>query len=102
MRLKRDITVNAALNSAISRDSKWSHKKSTVVPAEAAHTHAMNKNCPTGEMPAFPDKSWEKESTKLTLAVKASVKSKIHSDTLEEQKKHLDTLLKQGHYLKFA
>ena len=62
----------------------------------------MNKNCPTGEMPSFPDKSWEKESTKLTLAVKASVKSKIHSDTLEEQKKHLDTLLKQGHYLKFA
>ena len=34
--------------------------------------------------------------------MKASVKKKVFSDSLELQKNHLDTLLKQGDYLKFA
>ena len=57
----------------------------------------MNLTCPNGEIPVL-----QKEKTKLTHAVKASVKSKIYSDTLEEQKKHLDTLLKHSNFLKFA
>ena len=55
-----------------------------MVAAETAHTHAMNLNCLNGEIPVL-----QKEKTKLTHAVKASVKSQIYSDTLEEQKKHL-------------
>ena len=61
MRLKGDITMNAALNSAISRESKWSHNKKTVVAAETAHTYVMNKTCPTGEMPAFQTKAWKRK-----------------------------------------
>ena len=43
-----------------------------------------------------------KEKTNQTHKLKASVKTKVYSDCLEEQKIHLDTLLKQGEYLKFA
>ena len=38
----------------------------------------------------------------VSQAFKAAVKKKVFSDTLEKQKIHLDTLLKQGDYLTFA
>ena len=48
------------------------------------------------------DNFGNKERTKLTHAIKASVKKKVYSDSHESQKLHLDTLIKQGDYLKFA
>ena len=102
MILQGDTIVNTALDNALTRESEWTHKKSTVVASEAVHTHAMNLNCFQGEMPTFPDERWDKEKAKLTQEIKASVKLKVYSDSLEVQKKHLDTLLKQGEYLKFA
>ena len=53
-------------------------------------------------MPLFQDETCDKEKAKLTHKIKASVKSKVYSDCLEKQKSHLDTLLKQGEYLKFS
>ena len=102
MRMKGDITVNSALDNAIQRESEWTRKKSTVVYSETVLTHAMSLNCVNGEIPTFPEEIREKEITKLTHKLKASVKTKVYSEVLEEQRRHLDTLMKQGDYLKFA
>ena len=69
-------------------------KKSTVVYSESVHTFAKPMNCVNGEVPVLCDNSNDKENTKLTLKVKASVKAKVYSDNLEEQRRHLDTLIK--------
>ena len=57
----------------------------------------MNLTCPNGEIPVL-----KKEKTILIHAVKESFKSKVYSDTLEEQKKHPNTLLKYSNFLMFA
>ena len=62
----------------------------------------MSLNCVNGEIPTFPEEICEKEITKLTQKLKASVKTKVYSEVLKEQRRHLDTLMKQGDYLKFA
>ena len=50
----------------------------------------------------MPDQSSDREKAKLSQAMKSSVMKKVYSDLHQEQKKHLDTLIKQGEYLKFA
>ena len=101
MRLKGDTTVKAAIDNSILRESQWTHKGSTVIACEAIHTHALNLHCPAGDMPILQELSG-KERAKLSHDMKASVKKKVFSDLHEEQKKHLDTLLKQGDYLSFS
>ena len=102
MRLKGDSTVNAALDNSIMRESQWTQKRSTVVACESVHNFAMNIQCPQGEMSSMQDQSSDREKAKLSQAMKTSVKKKVYSDLHQEQKKHLDTLIKQGDYLKFA
>ena len=96
MRLKGDLTVNAAIDNCISRESEWTHKKSTVVASEAVFTYVQD------EVSLMPVDSESNERAKKTHAFKALVKKKVFSDSLEKQKIHLETLLKQGDYLKFA
>ena len=43
-----------------------------------------------------------KKKTNQIHKSKASVKTKVYSDCLEEQRRHLDTLIKQREYFKFA
>ena len=50
----------------------------------------------------MPDDSGSKERAQKTHSMKAAVKKKVFSDSLEKQKKNLDTLLKQGDYIMFA
>ena len=102
MRLKGDLTVNAALDNSILRESQWTQKRSTVVACESVHNFAINLHCPQGEMSSMPDQSSDREKAKLSQAMKSSVKKKVYSDLHQKQKKHLDTLIKQGDYLNLA
>ena len=101
MRLKGDKIVNAALDSAIQRESQFTRKKSTIVRAQEVHDSALQLNCVGGEMPTFPDHHWDKEKAKLTKKIKTSVKARVSKDSMDKQHVHLQTLLKQGEALKF-
>ena len=94
--------MNAAIDNTIIRESEWTHKKSTAVASEAVFNYAMNLQCPQSEVSSLPAETGSKERVKLTHALKASAKKKVFSNFHEPQKKHLNTLLKQGDYLKFA
>ena len=61
MRIKGDETVNLALDSCVSRESKLQRKKSITVRAEGVFRKALNQNCIGGELPSFPDETWNKE-----------------------------------------
>lgn len=102
MRLKGDPVVNAAMDNAIVREAQFVRKGSAVVRAEAVHTAAMHKNCPGGEFPEFPDASWNKEKHKLTKKINQTVKETVRSKAQESSIEHLDTLIMQGEFLKFA
>jgi hypothetical protein len=84
MRLKGDETVNAALDNAISREAQFVKKGSSVVRAEETHLKAM---------------ATEKSTN---VAIKNSVKKIVHTNTLEQSTKHLNTLCKQGEFLKLS
>ena len=60
MRLKGDKVVNAALDSAIRRESECTRKGSTAVRAQEVHSWAMNKDIVDGKIPAFPVAVWTK------------------------------------------
>ena len=70
--------------------------------SEAVYNYAVSQHYSQGEVSLMSDNIGSKERTKKTHAMKASVKEKVFSDSHEIQKIHLDTLLKQGDYLKFA
>jgi hypothetical protein len=102
MRLKGDPVVNAAMDNAIDREAQFVRKGSAVVRAEAVHMAAMHKNCLGGEFPEFPDASWNKEKHKLTQKIKQTVKESVRAKAQESSIEHLDTLIMQGEFLKFA
>ena len=54
MRLKGDKIVNAALDSAVTRESEFTRKQSTVVRAQKVHDWAMSKNSVDTDMSSFP------------------------------------------------
>ena len=81
MRMKGDLTVNAAIDNSITRESDWTHKKSTVVASEAVYNYAVNQNYSQGEVPLMSDNIGSKERAKKTHAMKASVKKKVFSDS---------------------
>ena len=101
MRLKGDKIVNAALDSAVTRESEFTRKQSTVVRAQEVHDWAMSKNSVDTEMSSFPGDLGTKEAAKLTKQIKSSVKDKITADAMVSQHVHLQTLIKQGESLKF-
>ena len=102
MRLKGDKTVNAALDNAIARESQLVRKRSSVVRAEKTHTMALNVLYPDGEAPSFPNDTQHKENSKVLGAVKCKVKLLISASTLQANTSHLDSLFKQGEFLKLA
>ena len=95
MRQKGDSTVNAVIDNSISRESQWTQKRSTVVACQEVYDHAISLH-------PLPLDDSVKERIKLAQGMKASVTKKVYSDCHKEQKKHLDTLLKQGDFLRFA
>ena len=73
MRMKGDLTVNAAIENSITRESGWTHKKSTVVASEAVYNYTVSQNYSQGEVPLMSDNIGSKERAKKTHAMKASV-----------------------------
>ena len=59
-------------------------------------------NCMGGEVPSFPDEKWDKEKSKLFNEIKSSVKTISRGITKENSTVHLNTLFKQGEFLKLA
>ena len=70
MRLKGDKIVNAALDSAVTRESEFTRKQSTVVRAQKVQDWAMSKNSVDTEMSSFPGALGTKEAAKLTEQIK--------------------------------
>ena len=70
MRLKGDKIVNAALDSAIRRESECTRKGSTAVRAQEVHSWAMTKNIMDDEIPAFPVAVWTKEAGKQASQIR--------------------------------
>ena len=107
MRIKGDRTVNDALNSAIERESKWTHKQSTVVQCESIYLKALDKISEANLVTVTPVESEiivlsNSDKTKLTCKAKSVSKDIIFSDQLEEQNKHVSKLIKQGEYFKIT
>ena len=102
MRMKGDPIVNAALDIAIAREEQFQRKGSTVCRAENIYMQSLNMSCQGGEFPIFPDHTWDREKSKLTKQVKVSVKLNVHKSLQSNNQEHLDTLMKQGDFFKFA
>ena len=102
MRLKGDEVVKAALDNGISRESNLVRKRSSLVRAEKTHMLALDMHCQDGEVPSFPDHTWDKAKLKFSNAVKRSVKKIVRGSTQEKYTEHLDSLLMQGEFLKLA
>ena len=62
----------------------------------------MLMNCVGGEMPSFPGQSGNKEKTKLIGDIKNTVKINIMVENEKEYATHLNTLIKQGEFLKIC
>ena len=73
-----------------------------MVRAEKTHMNALNVLYQGGEVPSFPNDKGHKENKKFSSAVKGKVKLLISASTLEKNTSHLDTLFKQGEFLKLA
>ena len=102
MRLKGDPIVNAAMDNTIEREGQFVRKGSVVVRAQKVHETAMHMTCLEGEFPSFPDSSWDKEKGRLTNQIKATVKALVRSKAKESNITHLNTLIKQGEFLKLS
>ena len=102
MRLKGDVIVNSSLDNAISRESQLVRKKSSIVRAENTHMRAIDMNCQDGEIPSFPDHTWDREKLKFVCKVKSTVKTLVRETTREKNTKHLNKLYKQSEFLKLA
>ena len=102
MRLKGDKTVNAALDNAVARESLLVRKRSSVVRAEKTHMNALNVLYDNGEAPSFHNDNHHREKSQVLGVVKRKVKSVVNASTLESNTRHLDTLFKQGEFLKLA
>ena len=64
MRLKGDHIVNACLDNAVSQESNFVRKRSTVVQSENTHMRDLDMHCQGGEIPSFTNCSNHKEKTK--------------------------------------
>ena len=102
MRLKGDKTVNAALDNAVARESLLVRKRSSVVRADKTHMNALNVLYDDGEAPSFHNDNQHREKSQVLCVVKRKVKSVVNASTLESNTRHLDTLFKQGEFLKLA
>ena len=70
IRLKGDLTVNAALDNSILRESQWTQKWSTIVACESVHNFAINLHFPQEQMFPMPDQSLHRENSKLSQVMK--------------------------------
>ena len=64
MKIKGDPKVNKALDNAVERESTQLRKKSIILQAQTVHEKAMHQHTLEGEMPAFPDASWDRRRRK--------------------------------------
>ena len=55
-----------------------------------------------GEAPSFHNDNQHREKSQVLGVVKRKVKSVVNASTLESNTRHLDTLFKQGEFLKLA
>ena len=77
MRIKGDPNVNKALDNAVERESTQLRKKSIIVQAQTVHEKAMHLHTPEGQMPAFPDVSWDRQKKKMINDIKSTVKKTV-------------------------
>ena len=63
---------------------------------------ALNMQSQDGEIPSFPDHTWDKEKQRFSNAVKKSVKKIVRESSQEKDTEHLNSLLMQGEFLKLA
>ena len=102
MRLKADSIVQAALDSAIARESQWVRKGSTVVRSEKHFQSAISMNCP-GRAIAFNQINTLNKHNKATVSkIKSHVKISVRTEYKKSQVHHLQTLMKQGEFIKLA
>ena len=99
MRLKGDTIVNAALESQVSRESKWSRKSSTIVACESMVAHCVENDLfllPT------PENTWNITSSlrhEIPKAKKA-IKQSINQEILETWNEKVSKLTVQGEFVK--
>lgn len=67
------------LDNALQRESTFVRKKSITVEADRVYSEALQSNCVSGELPTFPDTSWDSAKNKLHSMIKHSVKSNLKS-----------------------
>ena len=121
-RLKGDYKVNLALDNRLERESNYTRKKSITVEAEAIYNRALNYNMVQGEIPGTTPENESRpnpvlsEEFNLTLSapepldppakfiseVKAEVKSQVLSAANQSILEHVQTLIKQGHFLELC
>ena len=99
MRLKGDHLVNAALDNAVSRESNFVRKGSSVVQAEKTYMRALDMHSQGGDIPSPQNGIGCKEREKR---IKNKVKAIVKDSTQEKNTTHLNTLVMQSEFLKLA
>ena len=97
MRLKGDHLVNAAHDNAVSRESNFIRKGSSVVQAEKTYMKALNMHIQGGEITPSQNGIGCKEKI-----IKNKVKTIVKNGTKEKNTTHLNTLVMQSEFLKLA
>ena len=101
-RLKGDLIVNNALNVSISRESEYTHKKSTVSEAEMTYTHALQENTIEGIIPTFTGDQAIQLKGKFDNKIKNCVKKSLITNDREKWRVHVKNLIVQGKFLALA
>ena len=102
IRIKGDETVNLALDNRLAREAQFVRKKSIAVKSQNAYDKALSLNCVGGELPTFPDDTWDREKAKLIEEIKTTIKAGLRVESESDYSKHLHTLIKQGEFLKIS
>ena len=100
-RLLGDSLVNHALNSKINREVHQIRKKSVTVTAEKDYEQAMRLNTVGGDRPMFGE-LWQREESEFNDSIREEVKLMCHIRKETSHIEHVNTLVKQGDFLKLA
>ena len=101
-RLKGDLTVNAAINATLERESEFTHKKSTCVEAEKIFKESLHTNTVLDEIPEFTGERAAALKNQFDCKVRDSVKSALAEVNRHKWEEHVKGLAVQGNFLALA
>ena len=97
-----DINSSDVIKNCKSQETQFTRKKSITVKLQQSYIEEIRMNTVGGEIPNFPDERWDKEKETFIDNVKDSIKASIVVENNEAYRNHLNSLVKQGEFLKLS